>query len=52
MKNKAKLTPSVILLPEEIDDHIAALQLTALGVDIDELTEEQKKYLSSWQEGT
>lgn len=52
VKNKGKLKPCVIKLPEEIDNQIAKLQLEALGVSSDELTEEQKKYLSSWQEGT
>ncbi len=52
VKNRGKLPVKVILLPDEIDDHIAELQLAALGVNIDELTEEQKKYLSSWEEGT
>jgi adenosylhomocysteinase len=52
VKNRGKLPVSVIQLPEEIDNHIAELQLAALGVQIDELTEEQKKYLSSWEEGT
>jgi S-adenosylhomocysteine hydrolase len=35
-----------------MDDTIARLQLEALEVSKDELTEEQKKYLASWQEGT
>ncbi len=52
VKNKGKLAPKVIILPEEIDDRIAGLQLNALGVKIDKLTDAQKKYLSSWQEGT
>ena len=52
IKNKGKLPNKVIILPEEIDDEIAALQLEAMDIVIDELTEEQKKYLSSWQEGT
>lgn len=52
VKNKGKLPTDVILLPEEIDDSIAKLQLEAMGIEIDALTEEQKKYLSSWQEGT
>ncbi|HLD06294.1 MAG TPA: adenosylhomocysteinase [Candidatus Nanoarchaeia archaeon] len=51
-KNRGKLTPSVIVLPEEIDDHIAQTQLDAMGIAMDELTAEQKKYLASWQEGT
>ena len=52
LKNKGKLKPQVYQLPENIDDEIAAMQLKTLGVKIDELTSKQKKYLSSWQEGT
>jgi len=52
VKNKGKLGNNVITLPEELDDEIAALQLDAMGVKIDSLTEEQKKYLTSWEEGT
>ena len=52
VKNQGKLAVDVILLPEEIDDNIAKLQLEAMNIDIDKLTEEQKKYLASWQEGT
>jgi len=51
-KNKGKLPAKVIELPAEIDDKIARLQLEAMGVKIDSLTQEQKKYLQSWQEGT
>jgi len=42
----------VIGLPEEIDDEIAALQLSAMGMEIDQMTAEQREYLNSWQEGT
>ncbi len=52
VKNKGMLKPEVIQLPEEIDNHIAMLQLEAMDIQIDSLTDEQKKYLSSWQEGT
>ncbi len=52
VKNKGKLQPRVITLPESIDNEIAKLQLDALGIQIDSLTAEQKKYLASWQEGT
>lgn len=51
-KNKGKLTPKVIQLPEKIDDDIAKLQLEAMGVKIDTLTSAQEKYMNSWQEGT
>ena len=49
---KNDLEPGVHVLPKEVDDQIARLQLKALGVKIDSLTPEQKKYLESWQEGT
>lgn len=52
VKNKGKLDVRVHQLPKEVDDFIARLQLDAMGVEIDELTEEQIKYLASWQEGT
>jgi len=52
VKNKGKLPTKVITLPVEIDDEIAKLQLDAMGVRIDALTSEQKKYLTSWEEGT
>ena len=52
VKNKGKLKSAVITLPEEIDSRIAELQLEAMGVRKDSLTGEQKKYMTSWQEGT
>lgn len=52
VKNRGKLPNEAITLPEEIDQQIAALQLTAMGLTIDTLTEEQVKYLGSWEEGT
>jgi adenosylhomocysteinase len=51
-KNKGKLANGVHALPKEVDRQIAALKLHAMGVQIDELTAEQAKYLSSWEEGT
>ena len=52
LKNRGKLEPRVYALPEEVDREIAALKLAAMGVRIDTLTGEQKKYLASWEEGT
>lgn len=52
VKNKGKLPIEVIQLPEEIDEDIAKLQLEAMEIKIDTLTQEQKEYLESWQEGT
>ena len=39
-------------MPQEIDEEIARLKLETMGIDIDQLTEEQAKYLASWDEGT
>ncbi len=52
VKNKGKLKPAVIRLPEELDNKIAELQLEVMGVKKDVLTKEQERYLHSWQEGT
>ncbi len=50
--NHAKLSNEVYELPHEVDQEIASLKLHAMGIKIDYLTEEQKHYLTSWQEGT
>ncbi|HSK17234.1 MAG TPA: adenosylhomocysteinase, partial [Gaiellaceae bacterium] len=50
--NASELEPHVYDVPEEIDREIARLKLESMGVDIDELTEEQARYLASWDEGT
>ena len=52
VKNQGKLPSQVLQLPGAIDDDIAALQLTAMGIEIDEMTDEQNEYLNSWEEGT
>jgi adenosylhomocysteinase len=46
------LKPGVHVLPPEMDDQVARLQLDAMGISIDALTPEQEEYLSSWREGT
>ena len=50
--NGAELGKKVYGVPQEIDSEIARLKLKAMGVEIDCLTAEQEKYLSSWTEGT
>jgi len=52
VRNKGHLKPAVYQLPEEVDIQISSLQLKAMGIEIDNLTPEQKKYLSSWESGT
>lgn len=52
LKQRGKLAPKVHAVPGEIEQWIARLKLKTMGVSIDELTDEQKRYLTSWQEGT
>jgi adenosylhomocysteinase len=52
LNEKGKLANEVHALPKEVDREIASLKLTAMGVDLDELTPEQARYLASWEEGT
>jgi len=47
-----KLEPKVYSVPKEIDNLVARLKLRAMSIEIDELTEEQEKYIATWQEGT
>jgi adenosylhomocysteinase len=49
IKEGKNLTPDVYPVPKDIDHEIARLKLVAMGVEIDTLTEEQQKYLTSWQ---
>jgi adenosylhomocysteinase len=50
--NGATLERKVYDVPKEIDDEIARLKLETMGIGIDELSEEQARYLASWDEGT
>jgi adenosylhomocysteinase len=52
LKRDLKLEKKVYGVPEEIDREIARLKLSSMGIQIDKLTNEQKKYLSSWEMGT
>lgn len=49
LKNRGELEPRVYNVPLEMDKEIAALWLESHGLKVDVLTEEQKKYLGSWQ---
>ena len=46
------LKKEVYVVPVEQDERVASLKLAAMGVRVDTLTSEQKKYLAGWQEGT
>lgn len=52
VENSTEMDHDVHSVPHEIDEEIASLKLNALDVEIDELTEEQKEYMDSWQFGT
>jgi adenosylhomocysteinase len=52
VEHAAELERKVYPVPEEIDNEIARLKLETMGISIDQLTEEQAKYLASWSEGT
>jgi adenosylhomocysteinase len=52
VNNAASLERKVYPVPSEIDAEIARLKLETMGIQIDELSEEQAKYLASWDEGT
>jgi adenosylhomocysteinase len=51
-KNWKKMTPTVHSIPEETDNEIASIKLRTMGISIDKLSKEQKKYLGGWEEGT
>lgn len=52
LDHKDELENKVYTVPVEVDQDIARIKLGAMGIEIDTLTEEQVKYLSSWEEGT
>jgi adenosylhomocysteinase len=47
-----RLSPKVYTVPREIDENIAALKLNAMNIKVDKLTDEQRKYLTTWEMGT
>ncbi|MHB8604643.1 MAG: adenosylhomocysteinase [Thermoplasmatota archaeon] len=48
----AELAPEVYVVPKDLDDRVAALKLEAMGVRIDRLSDEQRRYAGAWREGT
>ncbi len=51
-KHHGELERRVYTVPRELDDEVARLKLESLGMEIDSLTDEQRRYLASWDEGT
>ena len=47
-----RMKAKVYRVPKEIDELVAGMKLKAINVKIDDLTEEQKRYLATWEEGT
>jgi adenosylhomocysteinase len=52
VKNHKKLENKVYNVSTEIEEKIAKIKLKSMGITIDKLTDEQEKYLSSWEIGT
>ncbi|MFH1486057.1 MAG: adenosylhomocysteinase [Chloroflexota bacterium] len=52
VKRNKRLKPGVYPVPREIDQEIGRLKLLSVGITIDTLTAEQRRYLESWEEGT
>jgi adenosylhomocysteinase len=50
--NASKLEKLVYDVPEDIDRYIAKLKLASMKINIDQLTEEQLRYLNTWSQGT
>jgi len=52
VKNAKELSPKVMDVPLEIDRGVAKRKLKSMGISIDEMTEEQKRYMGNWESGT
>jgi adenosylhomocysteinase len=52
VKSRSKLTPQVYNVPKAVEDWVANLKLSSMGIRIDRLSKEQETYLSSWNVGT
>jgi adenosylhomocysteinase len=52
VNHRQSLDKRVYTVPREVDQEIARIKLATMGIKIDTLTEKQKHYLSSWEEGT
>src|SRR5207237_1075584 len=52
VKNKGKLPNQVIAVPREIEEYVATAKLASMGIAIDKMTADQKKYSESWEHGT
>ncbi len=52
VKNRTQFKPGIMEIPVDIDDQVGYLKLKSMGIEIDELTEEQYNYIHGYEEGT
>src|SRR5437762_13144144 len=52
VKNKGKLAAKVLDVPREVEEYVSRHKLASMGIEIDQLTAEQKRYMSGWEQGT
>src|SRR6516164_711026 len=52
VRNKGKLTAAVHTVPVEVEQYVAREKLASMGISIDTLTADQKRYMSTWEQGT
>jgi adenosylhomocysteinase len=52
VRNKGKLAAALHRVPAEVEQFVASHKLASMGIAIDELTVDQKKYMSGWEQGT
>ena len=52
VKQRRRLDPRVHEVPKEVEDQVATLKLASMGIRLDHLTAQQKRYLASWEFGT
>jgi adenosylhomocysteinase len=52
VNNKGTLTARVHAVPVEVEQFVARHKLESMGIRIDELTTQQKRYMSGWEQGT
>jgi adenosylhomocysteinase len=52
IRNKGKLKPAVHAVPGEVEEFVARHKLESMGIRIDELTSQQRKYMTGWEQGT
>jgi adenosylhomocysteinase len=52
VQNKGKLAPKVHTVPREVEEFVSRHKLASMGIEIDQLTADQKRYMSGWEQGT